>query len=163
MEISQPDNAPRCDTSANLSYLVRDKKHDEEKPYRLRYDPGEDLPRTNCVTKPQKDIRIHDFRGQEQLFSLENYGFTVAKLEPKLSLNEFYDSLKVKDVYYEQLKDLLKDLLRAKKVEILEHVVRMNIINQRPKKTELINRSGNVILDSPYPQERTTSTSYQHR
>jgi len=69
-------------------------------------------------------MRIHDFRGQEHQFSLENHGFAVVKLEPQLSPSDFYDSSKVKDIYYKQLKNLLKDLLGAKKVEILEHVIR---------------------------------------
>jgi hypothetical protein len=114
----------RCDIVTNLVFLHKDEKHKTEKPYKLQYDPGEDIPRWNCENESQSGIRIHDIRGKEDQFTLEKQGFAVYNLHSKLSPEDFDDESKVKKVYYEELKKLLKETLGARRVEILEYGVR---------------------------------------
>lgn len=117
-----PNSSPHS-VLTELVFLRREGKHDFEKPYKLQYDPGEGLPRTNCANEPTSGIVIQDIRGEEQKFSLEKQGFSVRKLQSRLSPADFYDDEQVKKVYYNELKDLLKTTLKAKRVEVLEHGV----------------------------------------
>ncbi|KAF2455840.1 hypothetical protein BDY21DRAFT_348839 [Lineolata rhizophorae] len=116
--------AQTIDILTDLVYLKHDDIHLTEKPYKLQYDPGEGLPRTNCTNQTQGGVRIRDFRGKEAQFSLERQGFAVHKLASKLSPSDFYDEAKVKKIYYEELKAVLKADLGATRVEILEHGIR---------------------------------------
>jgi hypothetical protein len=47
----------------------------------------------------------------------------LRRLKSSLSPEEFYDNLKVKEICYKEVKDLLMEMLCAKKVEVLEHEV----------------------------------------
>jgi hypothetical protein len=89
----------------------------------LRYDPGGEFPRTNCETQVQKDVLVRDIRGSEAKYTLNRNGFQVLRMDSKLTPEEFNDRDRVKDVYYEELRELLKRELGAKRVEILEHGV----------------------------------------
>ena len=111
------------DVRTSLIFLKPDEKHQHEKPYRLRYDPGEAIPRTNCETQEQTNILVHDIRGAEENFTLDTHGFQVLKLESALLPEEFYDRERVKGVYYEELKELLKKTFGAERAEVLEHGV----------------------------------------
>lgn len=111
------------DVLTDLIFLKRDSKFLSEKPYRLRYDPGAEIPRTNCETQVQTDVLVRDIRGSESKYTLDRNGFQVLRLNCKLAPAEFHDREKVKDVYYEELRELLKRELGAKRVEILEHGV----------------------------------------
>ncbi|KAF1810426.1 putative CmcJ-like methyltransferase [Eremomyces bilateralis CBS 781.70] len=110
--------------TAELDFLKKDIKHSTEKPYKLQYDPGPDLPRWNCENVSQSDIPVHDIRGHENEYTLEKNGFVVLKLESRLVPEDFYDEKKVKEVYYEEVKEVLKRERGAKRVEILEHGIR---------------------------------------
>jgi hypothetical protein len=111
------------DVLTELVFLRKESKHDTEKPYKLQYDPGEGLPRSNCINEAAKDITIQDIRGREHQFSLEKEGFVYRHMQSSLKPEEFYDENRVKKVYYKELQDLLMKTLGAKRVEILEHGV----------------------------------------
>lgn len=111
------------DVSTDLVFLKPDEKFLYEKPYRLRYDPGDEIPRSNCETQIHKNIAIHDIRGAEAKYTLDRNGFQVLKLESKLTPQEFHNEERVRSVYYEELKELLKRTFGAKRVEVLEHGV----------------------------------------
>lgn len=112
------------DVLTDLVFLKPDSKYLHEKPYRLRYDPGKTIPRTNCESQIQRDILVHDIRGREAEYTLARNGFEVATLESRLAPEEFYDREKVKSVYYEELKRMLREKFGAQRVEILEHGIR---------------------------------------
>jgi len=111
------------DVLTDLVFLKRDSKFLTEKPYRLRYDPGGEIPRTNCETQVQTDVLVRDIRGSEAKYTLDRNGFQVLRLDSKLAPEEFHDRERVKDVYYEELRELLMQELGAKRVEVLEHGV----------------------------------------
>jgi len=119
----QPET-PQCNVSTDLVFLEPDKKHQSEKPYKLQYDPGEGIPRWNCRNQSQSGILIHDIRGKEKQFTVERQGFAVLNLTSRLQAEDFYDEKKVKKVYYDELRQLLKSTFGAKRVEILEHGIR---------------------------------------
>jgi hypothetical protein len=114
----------RSDVVTNLIFLEKDSKHETEKPYKLQYDPGPGLPRWNCKNESHDGITIHDIRGKESKFTVENQGFEVAKLSTELSPEDFTDEDKVRKVYYNELKDLCKRRFGAQRVEVLEHGIR---------------------------------------
>lgn len=124
---TSPKAASPCsavgDVLTDLIFLKKDDKHMHEKPYRLRYDPGGTIPRTNCESDVQSNILIRDIRGSETEYTLERNGFQVLELKTKLTPADFHDREKVKAVYYEELKELLMETFGAKRVEILEHGV----------------------------------------
>jgi hypothetical protein len=107
----------------SLSFLQHDPKHASEKPYKMRYDPGVDVPRENCLTE-MHDVLIHNIRGSEAQFTLVKQGFQVATLPTTMLPEHFYDKGIVEKVYYQELKDLLYRLFRPINVEILEHGIR---------------------------------------
>ena len=122
MGLHQSDR--RQDLVIELVFLEHDSRHRTEKPYKLQYDPGDEIPRWNCQNEPHNGIRIEDMRGREHDFSISTHGFQVMKLSSQLPAVDFYDDAKVKTVYYDELKTLLKASFRADGVEILEHGIR---------------------------------------
>jgi hypothetical protein len=110
-------------------FLERSERHDEEKPYKLRYDPGPDTSRTNCTNVRVEGITVSNIRGHEHNFTMETDGFAIAHLESKLMPEEFDDEEKVKEIYYAELRELLAKKLGAKRVEVLEHGVRSSNVS----------------------------------
>jgi hypothetical protein len=119
------------DVLTDLIFLKPDTKYLHEKPYRLRYDPGDAIPRTNCETQVQTGVIVHDIRGSEAEYSLERNGFQVAQLMSKLAPEDFHIREKVKSVYYQELKQLLKKTFGASRVEVLEHGVSHGVVVPR--------------------------------
>jgi len=107
---------------ASFLYLEPDPRHEKEKPYKLRYEPGEGIPRSNVSNEKQDGIVVRDVRNEEQE-SLAERGYTWVNLQSALSPDEFYDETKVKEIYYAELRGLLQKLLNPKRIEILEHNV----------------------------------------
>src|ERR1700761_5500824 len=111
------------DVLTELVFLRKESKHSTEKPYKLQYDPGEGLPRSNCINEATTNITIRDIRGRENQFTLEREGFSYRHMKSSLAPEEFYHEERVKKVYYPELQHLLMETLGAKRVEILEHGV----------------------------------------
>ncbi|KAF6228795.1 hypothetical protein HO173_011643 [Letharia columbiana] len=112
------------DIAVELIHLVRTDLHEREKPYKLQYDPGNGIPRSNCTNQIYDSIIVRDLRACRESLSFDVNGFTVLDMESKLKSSEFYDEARVKDVYYMELKDLLCQFFDSSRVEILEHSVR---------------------------------------
>lgn len=122
--MSGDDSRIYKDLDASLVYLKRDKKYDTEKPFRLGYNPGPGIARTNCETETRSGVTIRDLRAlRPGDKSYEQSGFDVLSMQTKLTPNEFYDANRVKDVYYEELRVLLRSHFGVEKVEVLEHLV----------------------------------------
>lgn len=112
------------DIAVELIHLVRTDLHEREKPYKLQYDPGNGIPRSNCTNQIYDSIIVRDLRACRESLSFDVNGFTVLDMESKLKSSEFYDEARVKDVYYMELKDLLCQFFDSSRVEILEHSIR---------------------------------------
>src|ERR1700750_1613222 len=108
MTVQSQSTYQPVDVETELWFLQREDKHEAEKPYKLRYDPGEDVPRSNCTNELVHQITVHDIRGREGDFTIEREGFTVSRLVTKLTPEEFDDDKKIQEVYYAELRELLK-------------------------------------------------------
>ncbi|KAH8753206.1 hypothetical protein F5882DRAFT_308780 [Hyaloscypha sp. PMI_1271] len=107
-----------------VDYLIRDPKHEHEKPYEIRYDPGGVIPETN-MSDETRPILVHDFRPFQNCQSFSEYGFSSARIECAVKSTEFDDEQKVKEVYYPEIKKLMwQRFPGAAEIKILEHGLR---------------------------------------
>ena len=112
------------DLKASIYFLVHSDVYRTEKPYSLRYTGEEQLARTNIELDKHDDIPIHDIRGREREFSLEEHGFTISKLRSRMLYRDFSDLEQVIAIYLLEVASHLKTLLGARHVQIYEHLVR---------------------------------------
>ncbi|OTA88361.1 hypothetical protein M434DRAFT_34838 [Hypoxylon sp. CO27-5] len=94
-----------CDNiKTEICYLSKESKHENEKPYEMRYDPGGEFPRTN-MSNDFRSMTIRNFR--------------------QLHASEFDDEEKVHRIYYPEIEELLHQIFPdAVEIKILEHGIR---------------------------------------
>lgn len=110
-------------TMTEVYYIVKDPKHETEKPYSLYYEPDDGIPRTN-VSNEARIIKVVNARNMGRNITFEEFGFAALSLKSVLSPDDFYQQDRVINVYYDECRDLLRSLFSdAAKIEILEHVV----------------------------------------
>lgn len=114
---------PNSQLTTDLFFLEKDEKHKSEKPYKLQYDAGDALPRTNTVNKEYGPIHLEDIRYAQKALSFEKNGFAVVDMPSQMAAEDFYDASTVRGKYYAELKALLLIEFGATRVEILEHLV----------------------------------------
>ena len=155
---------------SHIAFLERDSKHKQEKPYKLQYDPGSKskIPRTNVVSKHHGPIMLHDFRALEKPMTFEKNGLRVLNMESELSAEDFYDSEKVKRIYFPELQALVLAKFKATRVEVLEHLVgRLPKSGARTRTIRVCYwkslRFGGVTPSSLFLLQRTMITSNLHR
>lgn len=106
------------------AHLVKDPKHESEKPYEIRYDSGGAVPRTNISTE-LRPILVRNFRSLENSQSFEEYGFSSAKIDCSMTATEFDNDERVEALYYPAAEKLLRQRFPgAAAIKILEHGVR---------------------------------------
>ena len=110
------------DIVTSLVHLKREIIHQDVKPFRLQYDPGQGLPRTNCANETRQGILIRDVRSFLKEFSFEKNGFAVLNTKTQMTPDDFNDKDRVRDVFYEEIKQLLSQYFAdAKHIVIMEH------------------------------------------
>lgn len=108
---------------AEIDHIVRDARHEYEKPYEMRYDTGGVIPWTNATAKPQS-VTIRDFRPFQTSQSFQDYGFSIEKMELKITEVVFDNRASIKDVYYPVIETLLRQQFpAAKQLRVVEHNV----------------------------------------
>jgi len=106
-----------------ISFLVRDPKHDQEKPYEITYDPEGVIPARNTEHEPHL-VHIVNFRPIADEKSFETFGFSAEKVECDLTPDEYTDRGRVESVYYKVAEKLLREKFPdAALIKILEHNV----------------------------------------
>src|SRR5580704_8848425 len=108
--------APKTLTST-LHYLIRG----TEKPANYRMEPPPGLPRWNGIGEPH-EVTIEDARGREAEFTLDRNGFQLVKAPTVV--RDFYDPDEIKQFYYPEVEQLLKDTLGVNRVFVFDHNVR---------------------------------------
>ena len=108
---------------ASIHFLAHSEVYRTEKPYSLRYTGEEAVARTNIELDKYDDIPIHDIRGYERRFSLEENGFTISTLSSRMLYQDFADPDKVIRIYLHEIASHLKKLLGARHVQVYEHLV----------------------------------------
>ena len=122
--ISENIGALNDDIRSEIHYLARDPKHEVEKPYAMRYEPGGFVPPTN-MSDESRQIIIRDFRPLQDSQNFEDLGFSAVKIDCGLTAREFHDEKRVEEVYYPAIKKLISQKFPgAAEIRILEHLVR---------------------------------------
>ena len=90
--------------------------------YRYIYlAPPAGTPEHNLGDDPQPVV-VHDARGREHEFALDTHGFQFVR---HVSVErEFVDEERIKDVYYKEAEQLLKEVTGAKRALIFDHTIR---------------------------------------
>ncbi|KAL8713802.1 MAG: hypothetical protein Q9225_006712 [Loekoesia sp. 1 TL-2023] len=110
---------------AGIYFLKENPNYQEEKPYAFRFEFGSaDVPQSNMEMQKIEPITITDIRGFEQDYSLGTNGFAILKFDSNLTYEDFHDSAKVKEYYYQELENLLKSHLGASEVKVFRHGLR---------------------------------------
>lgn len=116
--------SPTDDTvSTQIEYMIREKRHNEEKPYFLYYDAEGEFPRKNVRHTPH-DVSIQNFRSFQNALNLQEYGFSVEQMGIVMAEETLNDAQSTKDSYYPVMERLLwQKFPDAKNVLVLEHTV----------------------------------------
>lgn len=93
----------------------------EEAPYQYVQEPPEGRPSNNIGTDPQP-VLVHDARGHEADFSLDQNGFQYVKW-PSVE-SAFDDDERIKEKYYPEVEEILRTVAGAKRVFIFDHTIR---------------------------------------
>ena len=102
---------------ANLHYLVPM----AEKPVNYTYEPPAGIPRQNGVYEPQS-LPIRNARSILGQISLDREGFALT--EHHTQVRNFYDEDELRNVYYREAEQLLKEVTGASQVVIFDHTLR---------------------------------------
>ncbi len=115
--IDKPTSQNLPYVEANLNYLVPM----AEKPVNYTYEPPSGIPRSNTESVVHK-LRIYNARSisKDILLDREGFGFT----EHNTSVRNFYDEDELRQVYYPEAEQLLKEVTGATKVVIFDHTLR---------------------------------------
>ncbi|KAB5582715.1 hypothetical protein GE09DRAFT_280037 [Coniochaeta sp. 2T2.1] len=113
---------PRGDVTATLNFYSP--PTDGATPFNHVEDPPEGQPQRNFGHEPQ-DVTIHDARGRESSFTLDNDAFVFVAGVPPSAETEFLDDGSIKEKYYPELERLLLDNVPgSNKVVFFDHTIR---------------------------------------
>ncbi|MCJ1277831.1 hypothetical protein MMC21_005645 [Puttea exsequens] len=112
------------DVQGSIFFLARDPKHDLEKPYALRFTTSDGFPTTNTQSEEHSGIPIKDLRPLQADLSFEKTGIKIMKTQSSMSYDDFDDESKIQETYLAETARDLKEALGAKRVHIIEHLVR---------------------------------------
>lgn len=102
---------------ANLTYLIPM----TEKPVNYTYEPPPGIPRSNASYETHK-LPIYNARSISKNISLDKQGFAFT--EHHTHVRDFYDEDEIRQVYYPEAEQLLKEVTGATKVVIFDHTLR---------------------------------------
>ena len=111
---------------ATLNYFAES----SEKPVIYTYEPPPEIPRTTGKSEPHS-VLIRNARLAEQL-SLDREGFQMVHHET--AVQDFYDRAEVREIYYSEIEQLLKEATGAEKVIVFDHQVRNIQLYRRGEK-----------------------------
>lgn len=96
---------------------------EDEKPYHLMYGDFEGLPRTN-ISREWRNTTFVDVRTRLPELSFNKSGFTVRRLQSRMTYQDFDDDQKVWDVYFKELESHLREFLGAHEVKFFRYGIR---------------------------------------
>ncbi|KAG1810578.1 uncharacterized protein BJ212DRAFT_583884 [Suillus subaureus] len=108
------------DTVANLNYMVA--PPDGSRPYNnINADSVTGKPNRNWNEEP-REMEIHNVRGKEELYKLDNAGFQYGREAAKHT--SFLNDGEIEREYYPESIDLIKRATGATSVVIFDHTIR---------------------------------------
>lgn len=118
---SQKIEIPRGDIKAPISFYAP--PADGATPFNYVEDPPEGMPKNNFIYE-NKEIDIHDIRGRESQFNLNDHAFAVVGgIESQEK--DFADDEHIKQVYYPEVeKTILDNVPGANRVFFFDHTIR---------------------------------------
>ncbi|PVH93911.1 hypothetical protein DM02DRAFT_603318 [Periconia macrospinosa] len=116
-------NMTRKKFTSDLYFFARCPEHDTIKPYALRYQPDDDLPRTNFVAE-KREIEVRDVRDWQDDLDFDRCGFKIMPFQTSMHHDEYTDAKKIKEVYLPELRDRVQSALGAAHVYVLDYAVR---------------------------------------
>lgn len=129
--IDKPTSQDLPYVEANLNYLVPM----DQKPVNYTYEPPSGTSRSNTAYQTHK-LRIYNARSISENILLDQEGFAFT--EHNTNVRNFYDEEEVRQVYYPEAEQLLKEVTGGTKVVIFDHTLR---------NAELSNPSENKIRE----------------
>ncbi|KAL7791168.1 putative 7 alpha-cephem-methoxylase [Trichoderma afarasin] len=96
------------DETVQLNYIEWQDKFATEKPYEVISEAPAGFPRANFSCSLAAPETIHDIRGREKLFNLQDHGFQIWKHDHTV---DTFDKASVEQNYLPSLDILLKDVL----------------------------------------------------
>ncbi|CZR62749.1 uncharacterized protein PAC_12646 [Phialocephala subalpina] len=112
-----------------LKFLVKDPKHEHEKPYHLRYDTGGAIPKTNMENE-SRPVEIHNFRPFQDSPSFDEYGFSLMNTGLRFTAADFHNEKKVEELFWPAIQKLIwKTFPNAAEIKLLEHGLRKRHAN----------------------------------
>jgi hypothetical protein len=115
--IDRPISKDLPSVEANLTYLIPM----AEKPVNYTYEPAPGIRRHNGSYQTHK-LPIYNGRSISKSISLEREGFAFT--EHNTSVGNFYDEDEIRQIYYPEAEQLLKEVTGATKVVIFDHTLR---------------------------------------
>ena len=110
------------DVTSSLKFCIRDPKWMSEKAFSLSYNPPPGVQKSN-VEHESVRVELSDVRPYQNSLSLDKEGFQIVDFESKLGYADFYDKDRVENVFAEELRSMLLELLGASGVYFHETVV----------------------------------------
>jgi len=118
--MAEPNTDQDASITASLYFLARRPIYDSEKPFTLRYDPGNSLPASN-VESEEHEVEIRNMRLHE--FSYEKCGFQWCRVSSSMEYSDYSDDNIIQQKHFPEVKACLKKALGASLVEIIDLAV----------------------------------------
>ena len=90
-------------------------------PHIYTYDPPEGVAKTNIVNEPHT-VPIFDMRPIADGLNLDVQGFAL--VDAPTAVQDFYDEAQLRDVYYREAEELVKQVTGASRVVVFDHTIR---------------------------------------
>ena len=143
---------------ASINFLTRDNLYEHEKPYQLRYDVADGIPRTNLRHVKQSPLKIHNMRGREEQFSFEKHGFTVLESDEEISYDHFDNPAGISR-YLNIVAKQLRLKLNADTVQVYQYLGSFGLLHFPPKNVLLTTQRFANGMPAFLMQRKTTTTS----
>jgi len=109
------------DVESELCFLAHDDLYQIEKPYCLRFDPLDDIPRHNLKID-SRPLHIADARSSNT--EIEKNGFTLTTIPTTLTYADFTDAKKIESTYALEVQNHLKEIFGARHARVIDYNVR---------------------------------------
>ena len=110
---------------SKMYFLARRPKYAKEKPYSMRYYPGDIVPQSN-VEREEHTILFTDIRHHLDNCSLDRKGFELMLVDTSMAYEDFADNEMVRNIYIREVESTLKERLGATHVIGLDFAVSLN-------------------------------------
>ncbi len=106
-----------ADVEALVSYITPS----ERKPFTYEFDPPAGVPRRSASYRDYP-VRIRNARDLKHAPTLDEQGFALRQHATRVA--DFYDEAEVRNIYYAEVRQLVKDATGANTVVVFDHTVR---------------------------------------